>query len=205
MQDDGEIVARRGEARRKLEAAFEQILRIAIAAEARRDLGEHPDRRDIGRVLPEMGAEQCLGRRDAVFAQRDRRLQQSRIAGRRLQVLRVGRVGTLVITKGRQVIGQRTPGVGQVRVESDSAPECGDGGIAVARRALGEAEQQQRLRLLRHDGEDLAGLFRGQMRGAREELPGMCQCDLDGAGRLAGRHAFSPGCVAWRARQRCSR
>ena len=55
VQQHRVVEQRGGEVRRELEAALEQLEGVVVAAEARRDFGEHADRRHVGRA-PSSGA-----------------------------------------------------------------------------------------------------------------------------------------------------
>ena len=74
-QRDRVVVTRAVKARRELQAAGEQVLRVLIAAEPCGDLGEHADRRHVGRTLAQVLAQQCFGERYIVLAQCRRRSQ----------------------------------------------------------------------------------------------------------------------------------
>ncbi len=77
-----EVGARGGEGRRQLERPAEQVLRIPVAAEPRRQLGHHPDGGDVGRLLLEVGAEQPLGDGEPALDQGQAGLHQPRVADR---------------------------------------------------------------------------------------------------------------------------
>ena len=87
VQQDGELVARGHEARRELEGALEQVLRVVVAADAHGDLGEHADRRHVGRGLVQVRLEKLLGLRDVVAVHGDRGQPQPRAFERRLDRL----------------------------------------------------------------------------------------------------------------------
>ena len=82
VEHGGEIGAGRGEAGRELEGAAKQGLGIRIAAEPAGQLRHHPDRRDVGRLLLEVGAQQPLGVGEPALDQGQARLHQPGIANR---------------------------------------------------------------------------------------------------------------------------
>ena len=63
IEDDGIIVPRRVEARRELEAPFQQVFGIHVAAQSGGDLRQHPQRRHIGGMHGEMGPQERIGDR----------------------------------------------------------------------------------------------------------------------------------------------
>ncbi len=140
MQDGSEILARRRERGRELEAAREERFRVGVAPEARGHLREHADRRDVGRILLEVGAQQALGDGDAVVDKRGPRFQQPRIADGEAQVLRIGLIGTWRIADRRKMVRQRPPGIAEVGLEFHRAPEGRHRFLAAAQRAEREAE-----------------------------------------------------------------
>ena len=74
------VLPRDRETRCEFEAAREQGFRIGDAADARRHFGEHADGGDVGRIVPQVFAQQRFGFGDAVLAQRQRRDHELRIA-----------------------------------------------------------------------------------------------------------------------------
>ena len=80
-------------------------------------------------------AQQRLGLGNAVLAQRRAGGQQARVARRYLEESRARRLSAGIIADRLQVIGERAPGIGQIRVEFDGTLEFGDGLIAAAQRA----------------------------------------------------------------------
>ena len=140
VQHERVVVARGREAGRELEAASQQLLGVRVAAQAARHLRKHADRGDVSRVGLEVRAQQHLGLRYLVGAQRRRRLEQARVAGRGTDVLRVGSVGAHGIADDRQVVGELAPGVGQVRIEHGRATQGMNCGLALASRCASTAE-----------------------------------------------------------------
>ena len=68
MEHRREVGARRAERRRELERAAQQRLGIGVAAEPPGELGEHPHRRDVGRLPLEPRPQQPFGDREPPFA-----------------------------------------------------------------------------------------------------------------------------------------
>ncbi len=132
VQDDGKIVPRRLEAWRQFEAAREQVLGVAVAADAGGDLGQHADRRHVGRKLLQVIAQQRLGHGDAAFGQRERRFQQARIVRGVADVLGIRLVRTRGIAHGEEVIAQRPPGIGHRGLQADGLAQHGHGFLAMA-------------------------------------------------------------------------
>ena len=123
MQHDRQIVPGAREARGQLQAVRQQRLGVAVAADAGGELGQHADRRDVGRRGLQMGFDQPLGLAQPLVAQRPRRRHQRRIAHRGADVLRVGRVGAGGVSGQPQLVGQRAPGARQLRVQRHRAPQ----------------------------------------------------------------------------------
>ena len=78
-QDQRQIGLGRRPAGRKLDRPAKQVLRIAPPPDARRQLGQHADRRGIERVFLEVRLQQALGDVEPVLVQRHRRLDQARV------------------------------------------------------------------------------------------------------------------------------
>ena len=136
----GVVVPGAVEAWRELQAALQQLLGVGVAPEARGDFRQHAQRRNVGRMLDEVAAQQRLGFRDAVLAQRRTGGEQARIACRGLEQPRAGRFRSGLIADGVEMIGERAPGVGQLGIELHAASQGGDGFLATSQRAQCQAE-----------------------------------------------------------------
>ncbi len=147
MQHDRQVVPRAGEARGQLQAVRQQRLGVAVAADAGGELGQHADRRDVGRRGLQVGLDQPLGLAQPLVAQRPRRRHQRRIAHRGADVLRVGRVGAGRVAGQPQLVGQRAPGARQLRIQRHRAPQRRG-----RRRALPGGAERQRQLVLRRRG-----------------------------------------------------
>jgi hypothetical protein len=99
-------------------------------------------------MLLEMRAQQRLGDRDPVLAQRSRRFHQARVVRRELDVLSVRIVGAARVTDRGEMIAERAPCVRHLRLEAHRAPQGGDCTFAVALRAERQAELVVRCRPL---------------------------------------------------------
>ncbi len=117
VENDGVVVARRRKAGRQLEATCQKVLGIVVAAQPCGNFREHADGRHIGRELFEVGAQQRLGLGNLVFAERRGGGHQSRVAGRRLDLPCVGRIGAGRIAAVRELVAQRSPGLHHVRLQ----------------------------------------------------------------------------------------
>ena len=93
----------------ELEATREQFQRLVVAAEARGEFGQHADRGDIVRHVPESNAQLFFGFGQAVFEQRLANRQHRRVLRRLPHVAQVGRVGAGGVAVRAQRIGQRQP------------------------------------------------------------------------------------------------
>jgi len=93
VQGDGVVVSGNREVGCQLEAARQQVAGVHVPAEAQRDLGEHADGGDVGRMLLEVAPEQRLGLGNPVPGQGGPGLEQPRVVYRGPDVLRPGRVG----------------------------------------------------------------------------------------------------------------
>ncbi len=143
-------MARREEARCELEAAAEQQFGVCVAPEPPGDLGQHAQGGDIGRVLAQVVAQQRLGYGNAALLQCDRGFEQPRVARRGTDLPRIGGVGRRGIADGVQVIAERAPGVGKIRLEGQRATQRRNCRITAAEVAVGECQfvvHRGRLRL----------------------------------------------------------
>ena len=104
---------------------------VAVSTETRGNFAEHADGGDIGGVLLQMLAQQCLGGSNAALAQMCRRFHQPRIANGMLDVLRVSGVGPFGVADGGEVIPQRTPRRRRVGLQLDRTPQLRDGRFAL--------------------------------------------------------------------------
>ena len=132
IEHGGVVVAGSIEARGELQAALEQQLRVGVAAQARRNFGEHPQCRHVGRVALEMRAQHRLGLRDAVLDQRRRGGKQPRVARGRLDVARVGCVRSRGVADRDEMVRERKPRVGQVGFELDRPAQRRQRGLALS-------------------------------------------------------------------------
>jgi hypothetical protein len=77
IEDERKIAPRGGKARRQLDCAAEQLLRIGIPPNPPGKLRQHPDRGNIERILPQMRLEQRLGDVKLIVMQRERGVDQA--------------------------------------------------------------------------------------------------------------------------------
>ena len=136
VQRDGVVVPCAEKARRQLQAALEQVLRVAVAANPAGDFGQHAEGRDVRRVFRQVPSQQRLGLRDAVLAQCRPGSQQARVARRGLQQAGAGGLGTAFLADGGQVVGQGPPRLRSLGIELHrlakrgnrflAAPECAE-------------------------------------------------------------------------------
>ncbi len=119
-------MAGRIEARGEFEAALQQCLCIRIPPQARGDLGQHAQSRNIGRMPDKMRAQSRLGLRQIVRDQRRGRFHQARILGRGPEIARSRLVRAARIAVQVEVIGEQAPGIGGVRFELQCAAQRGD-------------------------------------------------------------------------------
>ena len=127
VQCDGVVVARLAESRRELQTAQQQPLGVLGAIEPQRNFGQHADRDDVGRRLPELLAKACFGGRNEVRMQRRRRRQQNRIAHGVAHVLRIRIRRAFAIAARVQMIGELAPRLRAERIGGDDAAQRGDG------------------------------------------------------------------------------
>jgi hypothetical protein len=81
------------------------------------DLGEHADRRHVGRRLLQVLAQQGLGFGDAVLDQRDGGSQQARVARGVTHVTGVRRGRCILFVGRHQMVAKRTPGLRQIGLQ----------------------------------------------------------------------------------------
>ena len=205
-----QVVAGGIEARGELEAALEECLRIRIAAQPRRNFGQHAQRRDVGRMRLQVLAQQRFGFGNAVLDQRCSRGQQPRIPGGRLDVARVGGVGAFPFADRRKVVGERAPRIGQVRLESHRAAQRGDGRLALPEAAERHAQlvvgrgpagllgdraaarpRARRQRCRRHAAPRPAAAWPWGDRGTALRISAACSAASAGSPAAAGRHDCS--------------
>jgi hypothetical protein len=141
MQYDGIVVPSRQKARCQLQCALEQNFGVGISVQPCGDFRKHAHRRDVGRMLLQMGTQQRFRNRNPVFAQRRGRFEQARIVRRELDVLRVGLVGAARVADRSEVIAERTPCIRHFRLERDCASQRCDGAFTIA----SDAERQSEL------------------------------------------------------------
>ena len=149
-------------------------------------LGEHADRGDVGRVPLEEFAQRAFRVRDAVFAQRRRRVDEPRIARRVADRFRVRGIRGLLHLERGVVIAERAPGVRQCRPVAHRAFQRRYCVLAPPHPPEREAGQRERIRLVGNDLEDLVRLFRRRPGIDIEEPRGIRQRDLECPGGLAG-------------------
>jgi hypothetical protein len=112
----------------------------------------------------------AFGGGDAVLAQRGGGFSQTRIAGRSLECARSGCVGAAFVADRPQVIGERAPGLGQVRRNLQRASQVCDRFLAAAACCQRLAEQQHRRRVI-GDGLEYLGRLSDGERGLALEQP----------------------------------
>jgi hypothetical protein len=140
LQHDDVLVAGGREARGEFQAALQQRLGIGIAAEAGRHLGQHAQRRHIGRMALQMRPQQRFRFRNPAVDECRRRDQQPWILGRCLDVLRISGVRAPRIAAEGQQITQRAPRIGHVRAQEHRATQRGNRRRGLRGIALGQAE-----------------------------------------------------------------
>ena len=165
MQDHGIVVARRPEARRQFQAAGQQVLGVAVAPDARGDLGQHADGSHVSWKLLQVTAQQRLGDGDATFGQCQRRFHEPGIARRIANVVGVGLVGACGITHRIQVITQGAPGIGHRRLQAHGRTQRRDGFLA----APGIAKRQPEFTLCGCPA---------RLRGGQRLEDAQCVCDV---------------------------
>ena len=161
LQDDCVVVAGRVEARRKLQAALEDALRVAVAPQPAGDLREHPQCRHIGGPRGQVRAQGRFGLRQVVGHQARRGVRQRRIVVRGAQEVGAGGIAAGLIAQQVQAIGELAPGLRPGRLEGRRLAQRGSGARPVAGVGQGDAELEV------DDGR--ARLFVGQ---GRERLHG---------------------------------
>ncbi len=109
VEQQGEVVARGGEAGGELDRPPQQILRIAMAPDAAGELGQHADRADVGRRLLQPRAQQGLGDGKVVAGERVRGLQQGRIGDRRVERGQMRRIATRLVAGEMKLVATRAP------------------------------------------------------------------------------------------------
>ena len=117
VQQHGVVVPRGRETRRELETTLEQLLRVFVAAATDCDLGQHANRGRVGGRPLEIPPQQRLGHGNIVPDHRHGCLPHVRMVRRRLDVTRVGGVAALVVTDGQEVIAERAPRSGVIRLQ----------------------------------------------------------------------------------------
>ena len=172
MQDLGVVLARGIETGRQLQAALQQVQRILVAAQPGGDLGEHADRRHVGRRLLQVSAQQRLGLGNTVLDQRDGGGQQLRVAGGMAHVVGVGGVGGLLLAGGHEVVAERAPCLRQVGLQRHRAAQRVDRLLAAPVMAQRQAEVEMGERPVRlAPGQRLEDLERA----LRIALPDPCR------------------------------
>ena len=132
MQQHRTRVAGRLEIGRKFQATVEQVSCRSVLPAAHRDLGQHADRRHVGRYLPEVVFQQPLGAWHVVGQHRCGRLPQRWVVRSALHVPGVGSIGFCRLTDRHQMIGEHAPGLGVGRLEAQQFPQRLDGRLALA-------------------------------------------------------------------------
>ena len=112
VEDGREVEARGGKARRQFYRAAEQRFGIDVAPDPPGEFRQHPDRRDVGRLLLQMVFQQPLGHRQIAITQGNRGLAQNWIADRAADLLRIGLVGCGEIVCQDELVAQCPPGLG---------------------------------------------------------------------------------------------
>ncbi len=192
VQQEGVVVARGREAGRELQAALEERDRVVAASAARRDLGEHADRRHVGRRLHQVRLQEPLGARKVVLHHRRRGLDQRGVPVRVADVPEVRGVRRLGVADGHQVVAEEAPGLGVVGAQVDGAAERLDRLVAPA--AAGERLRKQEGggRMAGHDLQDFARLLGGEFRAHLQQPPRVLHRDVQRAGRACvGAHGIS--------------
>ena len=105
------------EVRRQLQAGFEQVLRIGIASQPCRDLGQHAQRGNILRMRLQVGPKAHFGDRQIVLDQGRRRVHQPRVLGGRLDVRRARPVRAVRVADHVEVLGEQLPRVDRIRIQ----------------------------------------------------------------------------------------
>ena len=134
VQSHGVVLTGAVEVRREFQTPRQQVLGVVVAADAGGDLGEHAQRGDVGGMLVQVPPQQCFGFGNAVLAQRRAGGEEARVACGCLEEARARRLGASIIADRPQVIGERAPGIRQIRVEFDGTLEFGDGLVATTER-----------------------------------------------------------------------
>jgi hypothetical protein len=165
VQYHGIVVPRGLEARRQFQAACQQALGVVVATDARGDLGQHADRRHVGRKPLQVAAQQRLGDGDTAFGQCQRRFHEPGVARRVADVVGVGLVGACGIAHRIQVITQRTPGIGHGWLQAHGRTQRRDGFLA----APGIAKRQPEFTLCGCPA---------RLRGGQRLEDAQCVCDV---------------------------
>ena len=132
MQQHRTRVAGRLESGRKFQATVEQVSCRSVLPAAHRDLGQHADRRHVGRHLPQVVLQHPLSARHVVGQHRCGRLSQRRVVRGALDVPGIRVIGFRRLTDRHQVIGEHAPGLGVGRLKAQQFPQRLDGRLALA-------------------------------------------------------------------------
>ncbi len=138
------------EARRKLKATRKEVFRVFVSSEARSCLGEHANRRDIGRMLLEERPQKPLGDCELIAVERGRRVEQVAVVDRCVDMLRVGLVGRRSVSGQCQRIAKFPPCPCKFRIQTHGARQRRNRLAALALAAKQKAPLEQhhgRLRL----------------------------------------------------------
>ena len=165
-----ELVACGRKARRELECTVEEVFRVHVAANAHGDLGQHADRRHVGRCLHQVRLEERLGDWNVVPDHRQGRALQHRMAGRRADMPGIGGIGACGIAGRVKVFGEQAP---RLRMGGSRSTVFRRAAIASSPRPLraqGRGQQEERRRMLGYDLEYLARLLGGECRLPCEQL-----------------------------------
>ena len=140
MQYMGVVVAGGIEARRQLQAHHQQPIGLEVALQAPRHFGQHAQAGDVGGLAIQMSAQQRLGARHIVVAERRRRFHELRILCRGAQVLIERAAGAGTVAAGAQMIGQRQPRRAQRRLEAHRFAQRRDCRLALPGRGARQPE-----------------------------------------------------------------
>ena len=139
---------------REFETALEEMLGVPVPPQPAGDLGEHAQCGDVVRVARKMLAQQSFRAGQVIAAQRGRGRQKARIARRRAHLLRVGGGRSVGIAVERQVVGDRAPGIDEIRLQRHGTPPGGERRLTLLR--VGQCLPVFKMRrrpagVLRHD------------------------------------------------------
>ena len=120
----GVCLARKIEVGRQFEAALKKILSILQVTDPDADFGQHAYCIHVKRVFPEDTSNQPLGLPHLARTQVSCGLNQLGMPRGRLQVLLVGFAAFVFVTGGVQLIAERTPGAGVLRVPGNGLAQA---------------------------------------------------------------------------------